>query len=458
MSYAEKAGALVFRRGAEQSMFLSGNFAPVAQEITVDDLKVTGRLPRELDGWFMLIGPNPVKPPSKRYFWFSGDGMIHAIRLRDGLAVEYRNRWVRSRRVSRALGENRVPTARRLTRDTANTKVFRFGGLTLALADAGCLPARLDDELRTLAFTDLGGALPTGISAHPKIDPATGEMHALSYYPGRHYVQHAVLDRHGALRSTQAIEFPSTPMMHDFSLTPNHVVLFDLPVRVSLPQAAVGRSPLVWRGDYPARFGLLPRRGAPRSPTWFPVSACAIYHSVNSYETSGGQVVVEAVRYDRSFDKNRSTPAETPPALWRWTLDPATGNVCEDQISDLQIDYPIVNATVVGQAHRFSYFVGGEASAMMVNSLVKHDSTTDRMEVRSLPSGHAPSDCEFVPNPYPTSEDDGWILSYVYNPAINSSYLLVLAAQDFTGKPLAIVELPTRIPFGFHTTWLPKAS
>ena len=75
--------------------FLSGVHAPMTGELTLAELRVEGTIPAELDGSYMRIGPNPHAPDPAGYHWFVGDGMVHAIGLKDGKA-SYRNRWIRS--------------------------------------------------------------------------------------------------------------------------------------------------------------------------------------------------------------------------------------------------------------------------------------------------------------------------------------------------------------------------
>jgi carotenoid cleavage dioxygenase len=77
--------------------YLLGNYAPVGSEETVTELSVTGTLPSTLSGRYLRNGPNPITPPDPAtYHWFTGDGMVHGIRIEDGEARWYRNRWVRS--------------------------------------------------------------------------------------------------------------------------------------------------------------------------------------------------------------------------------------------------------------------------------------------------------------------------------------------------------------------------
>ena len=89
---------------SSKNRFLSGPFAPVLEETTVLNLPVIGRLPQELNGRYLRNGPNPMRLDDSHYHWFMGPGMVHGVRLRDGRAEWYRNRWVRSKAVAEALG------------------------------------------------------------------------------------------------------------------------------------------------------------------------------------------------------------------------------------------------------------------------------------------------------------------------------------------------------------------
>ena len=290
--------------------YLQDNFAPVREELTVTDLKVTGRLPEHLDGRYLRIGPNPLGNPGENHHWFLGDGMVHGVRIADGEAKWYRNRYVRSNDVARRLGESTSRPDWPVGDFAANTHVISHAGQTLALVEAGSPPYELTEELDTVGPTDFDGTLrtghlPAGYTAHPHEDPETGELHAVSYNWLRgNRVDYTVRGTDGHIRRTVPVEVGGSPMMHDFALTENYVVLYDLPVVfdkrqaiASMPRAMrvparlmlsaiIGRNPLPdpviariargaggggistlpysWDPDYPARLGLLPREGGVR--------------------------------------------------------------------------------------------------------------------------------------------------------------------------------------------------
>ena len=228
--------------------------------------------------------------------------MVHGVRLRDGRAEWYRNRWVRSRGVSRALGEAKAPGPRHNVLDAVNTHVVGHAGLTLALVEAGCAPAELSLELDTLRYTDFDGTLPGGFSAHPKYDPATCELHAIAYKPFRRHVQYVVLGPGARVRKVVPVPVPATPIMHDMALTQNYVILFDMPARFSSPLRVLRGAVYNWDPDYPARFGVLPRNGTGADVRWFSIDPCFILHTVNAYEY-GSRIVLEGMRYERVMDE-----------------------------------------------------------------------------------------------------------------------------------------------------------
>ena len=166
--------------------YLQGHFAPVSEEVTATELPVDGELPEALCGRYLRNGPNPLTAPEpSTYHWFTGDGMVHGLRLRDGRAAWYRNRWVRSAAVARTLGEEWPRGPVHADMDfAANTNVIGHAGRTFALVEAGARPYELTDELETIGPSDFGGTLSGGYTAHPKRDPRTGELVAVSYFFG----------------------------------------------------------------------------------------------------------------------------------------------------------------------------------------------------------------------------------------------------------------------------------
>lgn len=447
---------------AATSPYLQGPFAPIDVEHTAFDLEVVGTLPPELDGRYLRNGPNPLQDPDPaNYHWFLGDGMVHGLRLRDGKAEWYRNRWVRSTAISERLGEEPKPGARHSGMDTANTNVIGHAGRTLAIVEAGARPVELTDELETICHTDLGGTLPHGYTAHPKRDPRTGELHAISYWWGRpDVVEYTVIDLDGKVRRRVDVDVPGGPMMHDCSLTERFVVIYDLPVAFDVDAAMAGqRFPYSWTPEHASRVGLLPREGDAADIEWFDVEPCYVFHPLNAWD-DGNRVVLDVVRHPKMFDRDRLGPNEGPAMLWRWTIDRAAGTVKEEQLDDQSLEFPRVDDRRVGLPHRFGWGTAfappsEDAGLSRPMGLVRHDTVTGTREVVDFGAGRLPGELVFVPRSADAAEDDGWFLTLVLDENTDRSEFVVLDASAPGEGPVATVHLPTRVPMGFHGNWVP---
>ncbi|HEY4377987.1 MAG TPA: carotenoid oxygenase family protein [Acidimicrobiales bacterium] len=443
--------------------YLEGRYAPVGEEVTAFDLAVSGTLPPELDGRYLRIGPNPLgEVDPATYHWFTGDGMTHGVRLRDGKADWYRNRWVRSTKVSDALGEAPAPGERFGGFDGANTNVIGHAGRTFAIVEAGGRPVELDDELATVCHSDFDGTLPHGYTAHPKRDPQSGELHAISYYWGRpNLLEYTVMGTDGRVRRRLDLPVPGNPMTHDMSLTEGHVVAYDLPVTFNLDAAMAGTAfPYQWDPDYGARIGVLPREGDADQVQWIDVEPCYVFHPLNAYD-DGDRIVLDVVRHPKMFDRDKLGPNEGAPSLWRWTVDAGSGTVKEEQLDDRAVEFPRVDERVVGRPHRWGWAVGltdGDDVGFDDSHLVRYDLQTGAREVHSFGHGRAVGEAVFVPRAADADEDDGWLMALVYNAVTDRSDLVVLAAQDLAGGPVATVHLPARVPLGFHGNWVPTGT
>ena len=440
--------------------YLTGIFGPVDVETTAINLPVTGTVPAHLDGRYLRNGPNPlaVVDPA-RHHWFLGSGMVHGVRLREGKAEWYRNRYVRSSGVARALGETpRGGAAVHAGWDfPANTNAIVQGGRTFAIVEAGARPYELTEELETIGACDFDGTLPGGYTAHPKRDPESGELHAVSYYGGwGNKVQYTVLGTDARVRRVVDIEVTGSPMMHDFSLTENHVVIYDLPCTLDLDAVggladATAVAPYRWNPDYPARVGVMPRTGTAADVRWFEVEPCYVFHPLNAYD-DGERIILDVVRHPKMFDTHRLGPDEGPPTLDRWTVDLVASKVLEERLNDIGQEFPRVDERVVGRRHRYGYAVAFDGG-VTADTLVRHDLLTGQSITRCFGTGHNVGEFVFVPDAPDCPEDRGTLMGYVYDPASDRSDLMLLDSQ--TLDTIAAVHLPARVPVGFHGNWCP---
>ena len=415
---------------------LQGPYAPVGEERTLADLEVTGTIPPELTGTYVRNGPHPWPVPAGDYDWFTGDGMVHGVRLEAGRATWYRNRWIRTA----ARGEDPGGAAEPFPApNMANTSVVRHGGRTMALYEVG-LPHELDDELGTVGRLDPAGG--SVVTAHPKADPATGELHLFGYVPTLRY---AVLDRDGRLLRSTPVDVGRISMMHDFSLTGRWAVFYDLPV-VFDPALVDRPLPFRWQPEGGARVGVVPRDHS-RPVRWIDLPGPAFaFHTLNAYDDGPDRIVVDLARHESFLAGETSEP----PMLHRWTVDLAAGRVADERLDDRPVEFPRVAAADVGRRHRHGWSValGAESSGShdIGSGIVWHDLDRGTSRLLDLGAGRVAGEPTHV---------DGWLVSLVLDQASGTSELVVLSADDPGEGVVGRVHLPVRVPVGFHGTWIP---
>jgi carotenoid cleavage dioxygenase len=427
--------------------FQRDNYAPVTDELTEFDLPVEGAIPAELDGWYLRNGPNPRQATAH---WFTGDGMIHGVRLEGGRAAWYRNRWVRTDSFKEDFPLYNADGTRNLRAGTANTHLVNHAGKTLALVESS-LPYEITNDLETVGAYDFGGKLVDSMTAHPKICPTTGEMHFFGYgnILEPHVTYHRA-DANGELTVNRPLDVKALTMMHDFALTAEHVVFMDLPIVFNLDVAMKGDGdmPYRWDDNYGARLGVLRRDDPYGEVRWFEVDPCYVFHVANAYD-SGNSIVLQAVRYPELWRDSGGFDADG--VLWTWTIDLQTGTVTERQLDDRAVEFPRIDDRLATLPARYAVSVGD-------GRLVRYDLTTgDAVEhaFGTAESPGGPGEAVFVPSTTgPPDESSGWYIGYVYDPARDGSDLVIIDASDFAAQPVARIKLPQRVPFGFHGNWI----
>jgi carotenoid cleavage dioxygenase-like enzyme len=278
-------------------------------------------------------------------------------------------------------------------------------------------------------------------------------------------VQHVVVGPDGTVSRTTDVPVADGPMMHDFALTERYVVLLDLPVTFSMPAAAAGAQlPYTWNPAHPARIGLLPRQGAAPDVRWIDIDPCWVFHTLNAYD-DGDRVVVDVCRYEGRYDLS-TLAGQGPLTLDRWVVDPVAGVVTGHRLDERQQELPRVDERVVSRPHRYGYsaVVGDSGPASVhpsgtfpddafANALLKHDLVAGTVEAHGFGRDAAVGEAVFAPSSPEAAEDDGYLMAFVHDPDRGATDLVVLAAQDFTGAPVARVHLPVRVPLGFHGSW-----
>lgn len=440
------------KREDQLPFHLRGNYAPVADEITAVDLAVEGALPPELRGVYMRNGPNPRSGWSDH--WFVGDGMLHGVRLENGRAQWYRNRYVRGRTFTE--GAQFVDANGNVDHSAGvnNTNIVQHAGRILALVESS-YPVEVTRELDTVGLVDFGGKLTTSFTAHPKPCPRTGEFHFFGYRFIMPFLTYHVLDAAGALVKSEVIEVPGPTMMHDFAITDRHVIFMDLPIVFDFALATSGRFPYTWSDSYGARLGVMPRGGSNADVRWFEIDPCYVFHPLNAYE-DGETIVLDVARYPHLW---RGGPESISNAyLTRWTIDRAAGRVDARQLDDRPVEFPRADERRSGLRNRYGYAAAnvfeGEDDRTASCALVKYDLQGGAITAHEFGPGRTPSEGVFVAASATAGEDEGWVMQFVYDAARDASDLVILDASDVRKPAVATVHLPRRVPFGFHGNWI----
>jgi len=431
-------------RQEKAPFWLRDNFAPTFEERTESDLKVIGQIPESLQGTLLRNGANPQSGESAH--WFLGNGMLHGVRIEAGQAKWYRNRYVKTPLYLKPDGDV-MDGLGDMTMSAANTNVIQHAGKIMALEE-GHWPFVVSNELETVGPNNYGGKLEGAMTAHPKICPETGELLAFSYGMTPPYLTYLRASASGELLQTEQIEVPGATMIHDFNVTRNFVIFMDLPAVWNFEGMATTGLPILWDESYGARLGVMPRNGGNADVVWYEIDPCYVFHPLNAYE-NGDKIVIDVCRMDDTMKPGSSAP----PMLYRWTIDQASGRVTETQLDDRVVDFPRVADAVVGLKHQFGYCAAFAGSAPYGEGLIKYDLEAGTSEYRHLDGGQA-SEAVFVKDPTASGEDGGFLLSYVYQPEIDQSEVLILNAQDMLGEPVARIQIPARVPAGFHDNWI----
>ena len=466
--------------------YLRGAYASVHTETTAADLQVlAGEIPTDLEGLFVRNGSNPAFDPPGRYHWFDGDGMVHGVHFGGGTAT-YRNRWVRTAGLEADLDAGRARLAGILEppdfttpggpfKDTGNTDVVHHAGRLYALWWLSGAVHELDPtNLETLGVSDFGGTLPVSMNAHPKVDPATGEMVFTSYSMLPPYLHIGVVSPEGRVTHLEPIDLPGPRLQHDLAITPRFTLLFDMSMMFDPELLATGRTKVRYYRDLPTRIGVVPRFGTSADVRWFEVEPFFMYHVVNAHE-EGDTVVLRGCRMadplvgdplnaDTDVSRHRTVPhlghLRLEPVLWEWRLDLATGLATERAIDDTVAEFPRINDLRMGTEAQWSWSpTFADRLTLAFDGLVQHDLTNGTTTVHQHPDGWLGNEAAFAPSSDPgrTGERDGYLVTFVTEEATGVSEVHVFDAAAIDAGPVTRLAVPARVPLGYHTDWVPGA-
>jgi len=454
---------------------LRGNFAPLRMECDLPDAIVRGDLPSDLDVTYYRNGPDPQFPPRGSHHWFAGDGMLHMFRLHGG-KVSYRNRWMRTVKwklehdAGEALFsafnpmESDPSVAGMETDGLANTNVVWHGGRLLALEE-GHAPFAVDPEtLDSLGAWTFDGKLAGPMTAHPKMDPETGEMLFFGYMasgPFTSTISYQVVDAQGRLTRSERFEAPFPSMVHDFITTRDHVIFPIFPLTGSLERAMRGEPAFAWEPEKGSHIGVMPRDGSVSDIRWFETDPCYVFHPMNAF-TNGNRITAHVMQFEEAplfprADGGRADPQKANARLCEWVLDLGdnSNSVQRRYLDDITGEFPRLDERFAGLDYRHGYYAASTTrdGGIGFNAIAHHDFARGERRLYELPEGDYVGEPVFVPRARDAQEGQGYLLSTIYRGAENRSDLAIFDAENVADGPVACAELPHRVPFGFHGNW-----
>jgi carotenoid cleavage dioxygenase-like enzyme len=450
-----------------------GGFDSLEQETQVDGLPVQGQLPPWLTGSLLRTGPAKWEVDGRDMnHWFDGLAMLHRFAFAGG-EVSYANRFLESRayRAARERGEiaysefatdpcrslfARVSAmfSPKLT-DNANVNLTKLGERFIAMTETP-IPVQFDGD--TLAAAGVAYEPPGQLTtAHPHLDRGTKGMLNYAAKLGPRSSYRFFLLRPESSKpevvATQGVREPA--YMHSFGLTERWLVLAEFPFVVSPPRLAFSGRPYIenyrWKPELGTRFHLFDRR-ARKTLGPFEVEARFGFHHVNSFE-DGDEVVVDVSTFpdagiveDLYMERLRAGKPVAAGHLERFRITPATGAVTCERLVEESLDLPRINYPRCNERpYRYAWGIGFGGG--WIDRIVKADVVERRSTVWSEDDCF-PGEPVFVAAPGAEGEDEGALLSVVFDGRRGNSFLLVLDARSLS--ELARAEVPHHIPFGFH--------
>ena len=477
------------------SVAFRGFFAPVRIEADVYDLEVEGEIPADLDGSFYRAAADTQYPPGHADdIYINGDGMITMVRIKGGHA-DLRSRFVRTERFKLERQARRSlfgayrnyltddPSVAGVDDGNANTSLVWHGGKLLALKEAA-RPYELDPlTLETKGIYDFHGQLQSRtFTAHPKIDPNSGEMFAFAYNSSGRPDEDVLLfdvSPGGNITRTQRFRAPYSSMMHDWLVTEEHIIFTFSPMISDFDRMATHPQYFMWDAQQGSHVAIIPR-GAEgvAGIKWFSSDTVMETHSLNAY-TEGNTVVADHFvansGWFSQFPKILSgEEQEQPPFPKRWTFDLRQGadapvldgpTYTSEDLYENPGDMPRVDPRILMSKNRHSWIGCLDLSLGPMpefgpmgppfNCLVHLDDATGQRTSYYPGPDSAPEEPVFVPRTSNAAEGDGYLISVVSRRALNRNDIVILDALDLAAGPLAILKVPFRLRYAFHGTWIP---
>jgi carotenoid cleavage dioxygenase len=466
----------------------AGFNTPSRIEADIADLDIVGEIPVELNGAFYRVQPDPQFPPRLGDdIAFNGDGLVTMFRFEGG-RCHFKQRWAQTDKwkLEKDAGKGLFgayrnpltddPSVAGKIRGTANTNVFVYGGKLYALKEDSPALAMDLATMETFGYTDFAGITGQTFTAHPKVDPETGNMIAFGYAAKgvcTDDVTYYEISPEGELIRELWFKAPYYCMMHDFAITPDYALFHIVPSIGSIERLEQGMPHFGFDTTMPVYLGVLPRRAGSTADDirWFKRDNCFASHVMNAFQQGS------KIHFDTPEAKNNMFPffpdvhgepfngMEAMSYLTRWTIDMASnGDAFESvtRLTDTAAEFPRIDDRRAGLPYRYGWMLemdmrrpvelkGGSAGGLLMNCLfMKDHQTGEEQHWWCGPVSSLQEPC-FIPRG--EAEGDGWVVMVCNRLEEQRSDLLLFDALEVEKGPIATIRIPIRLRFGLHGNW-----
>ncbi len=467
---------------ADDHPYRTGPWQPNTREFDVVAPTVHGEIPADLNGIYIRNTENPLHEALGRYHPFDGDGMLHSLYIENG-QCEYRNRMIRTDGLQEewAAGEplwtglRERPDmslrdgwgARTRLKDSSSTDVVVHGGVAAtSFYQCGDIyeldPRTLQQFGKAPWLNDITPGW--GVSAHTKVDEATGEMLFFNYSKQAPYMHYGVVNAQRELVHYIPVELPGPRLPHDMAFTERYAILNDLPLFWDPEALTHGAHAVRFFPELGSRFGIVPRRGKSEDVKWFTAKPTYVLHWINAFE-DGDEVVLDGYTQDpRRGVTIKDLPETLAPFTmldinaigahaYRWRFNMVTGKVTEGPLEEQLSEFGMINPKYAGRPYRYSWAMTAKPGWFLFDGLIRFDAETGQRQSYQFPSGVYASESPMAPSTNSQGESDGYVLTFTTDMNNDSSACQIFQADDIASGPVARIELPQRICVGTHSYW-----
>ncbi|XP_076886395.1 carotenoid 9,10(9',10')-cleavage dioxygenase 1-like [Bidens hawaiensis] len=450
------------------------------------------------------------------HIWVEGEGMLHALYFKKGRdgkwSVSYNNKHVETETLKMEKQRNTLSFLPAIEGDSpailsayllnfmrfgtvnkllSNTSIFEHSGKFYAAAE-NHLPQEIDIQtLNMLGSWDVNGSWKRPFTAHPKKAPGSGELVMMGVNATKPFFEIGITSDDGRTLVHKAdLKFKRCSLCHDIGVTMRYNVILDFPLTIDVQRLANGGPLIKYEKSGYARIGVMPRYGDADSVRWFQVEPCCVFHIINTFE-DGDEVILWAFRArdsiipgpdlglnkfewfssrfknecDTNFDSDESFFSQA----YEWRLNMKTGEVKERFLTGKShsMDFPMINENFTGLKNIYGYAQTVDLDASSYSGIFKCGGLAKlylgdskqrdyvKTEYHKLPNNTFCTGATFVAKPGGTEEDDGWVIAFVHDEQLDISRVCIIVdAKNFTSEPVAVIALPSRVPYGFHGAFM----